>query len=166
MTHADFVLPSNVVSKVDVSHLVNEVERVDGQLIEAAARADAGSGEQPAPQLSQQLTDFLALNNLNLDNSHERSELIKELRLLKDKVPVVHMTFAVEADQDSLRQLTEWLRASVHPQSVIAVGLQPGLVAGVYIRTPNRVHDLSLRAIFNERRHLLVEKLEKLHGGE
>jgi F0F1-type ATP synthase delta subunit len=63
-----------------------------------------------------------------------------------------------------LQELIAWLRSSVHPQAVISVGLQPALVAGVYLRTPNHVHDLSMRAVLKKSRGLLTKELEALHG--
>ncbi len=163
-TAADFVLPPSVVNKLDVARLVSEAEQIDNDMTTAAVRAKTGVEENTTPILSQQLSDFMNQNELQFGGSHQRSELIKQLRHLKDSVPVVHMTFAVVADRDSLAELTTWLRNSVHPQTVIAVGLQPALVAGVYLRTPNRVHDFSLRAVFKERRGMLTKELETLRG--
>jgi len=164
--YTDFVLPSSIVSKVDVSRLVNEMEALDGRLIEVAARADVGSSEQGDISQSQQLSDFLSANSIDLENSHERSELIRQLRTLKDKVPVVHMTFATETDQESLKEVVEWLRTSVHSQAVVVTSVQPSIIAGAYIRTSNRVHDLSLRAQFKDKRRILIEKLEALRVSE
>jgi hypothetical protein len=163
-TYETFSLPPNVVSRVDVSRLVSEVERVDNELTAAAVRGKIGEAEQPTPVLSQQLADFLAQNQLVLTEGHERSRIVKELRTLKDKVPVIHMTFAVTADPESLAQIAAWLRQSVHPQAVISVGLQPSLVAGVYLRTPNHVHDLSLKAKLASSRGVLVKELESYRG--
>ncbi len=163
-TYVDFVLPPAVVSKSDVSRLVNEAEKVDGELTAAAVRAQTGAPAQPESVLSEELTAFLQLNSLTLADSRARSDLIAQLRVLKDKVPTIHMTFAVRADKTSLQSLVEWLRASVHPQAVIAVGFQPALVAGVYLRTPNHVYDLSLRAKLASSHGVLVKELEALRG--
>lgn len=163
-THATFVLPPNVVSRIDVSRLVTEVERIDNQLTAAAVRAKIGEAEQPTPVTSEQLADFLALNQLVLTESHERTRIVQELRLLKDKVPIIHMTFAVTADPESLGQLADWIRKSIHPQAVISVGLQPSLVAGVYLRTPNHVHDLSLKSKLANSRGVMVKELESYRG--
>ena len=166
MTYAEFVLPPSVVTKVDVTHLVSEIERVDNELTTAAVRAKTGAAQSSQLTLSPQLTEFMNQNKLRPNNSQDRSELIKQMRLMKDNVPTVHMTFAVEADRQSLQQLAVWLRSSVHPQAVIAVGLQPGLIAGVYLRTPNQVKDLSLRAMLKSGRGLLVKDLEALRGSK
>lgn len=164
-TYADFVLPHTVVSRVDVSRLVREAERVDAALTTVSVRKKVGAdkgGSNTAASI--QLTEFLEMNKVEFTTSRERSQLIKQLRLLKDKVPVVHMTFAVTADVESLQKLVAWLRESVHPQAVIDVGLQPALVAGVYLRTPNHALDLSLRGQLAGRRDLLQKELEAARG--
>jgi hypothetical protein len=146
--------------------MVTEVERVDNELTAADVRNKTGAQETAQPILSEQLTEFLNKNELSLEDSHQRSNLIKELRQLKDKVPIIHMTFSVSADRHSLEELAQWLRESVHPQAVIDVGLQPALVAGVYLRTPNHVHDFSLRAKLDENRGILTQELESLRGAK
>lgn len=162
-----FTLPPNVVSKVDLARLVTEIENVDNALTSADIRQKAGSNaHSDHPVLSDQLNDFLKLNKLGLENSNDRTDLIKQMRHLKDKAPLIHMTFAVTADNESLQQLAKWLRESVHPQAVIEVGMQPSLVAGVYVRTPNHVHDFSLRAALDGKHDLLISELEALRGGK
>lgn len=165
-TYADYVLPPSVVSRVDVSRLVSEAERVDGIMTTNSVREKTGAESQAKPVMSQQLTDFLQQNELELgDDSNARTNLVSQLRQLKDKVPIIHMTFAVTADPESLGELANWLRKEVHPQAVISVGLQPALVAGVYLRTPNHIHDLSLRAKLQGSRDILVKELEEATRG-
>lgn len=160
-THADFSLPPSIVTKIDVSRLVSELESVDNQLTAMAVRAKTTRPPlQTQPVMSDQLIEFLKQNKLELGAGRERRLLIQQLRLLKDKVSVIHMTFAVTADRESLSQLVHWLRSSIHKQAVISVGLQPALVAGVYMRTPNHVHDLSLRAALANSHEALVKELE------
>lgn len=164
LAYQDFNLPMSVVSHIDLSHLVRDVERIDNDRTAASVRAKAGAPEQPMLPPSAPLSDFLAANQLTLESPRERGEIVKQLRLLKDKAPVLHLTFAADADQDSLQQLAKWARESVHPQAILAVGLQPALIAGVYVRTPNHVHDLSARARLSEGRQVLVKDLEALSG--
>lgn len=164
-SYTEFVMPPNVVDKVDLARLVREVEDLDNEYTTAEARAKADADTPSRSTPSQQLTDFLHVNELSLDISgHARTELIEQLRLLKDHAPVVHMTFAVEADRESLGKLATWLRSSVHTQALISVGLQPSLIAGVYLRTPNHVHDLSLRGMLKNGRGALVKELETLRA--
>jgi hypothetical protein len=164
MTLAQLVLPSNVVSKADVSRLAIEFERVDSELNAAGLRAKQGNVTQNATPLSDRLQSFIDENTIQLADAKMRTEAIKSLRELKEKVPVIHMTFATVAEPESLQLLAHWLRTSIHPQAVLEVGLQPSLVAGVYLRTPNHVHDLSLRAVLQSHRGLLIQDLEAARG--
>lgn len=166
MNGGSVTLPPSVVSKVDVARLVIEAEQLDAQQTAEAVREKVGATAHSEVVMSQQLSDFLAQNQLAFGTGPERSELIKQLRHLKDNVPVIHMTFAVPADRESLQQLVQWLRESVHPQAVISVGLQPNLVAGVSVRTTNHVHDFSMRSALKKNHGLLVSELGALRGTE
>jgi hypothetical protein len=162
VSYANFVLPPSIVSKPDVSYLIRELEHLDNELTAAAARTKIGSTYSNDVQPSGKLHDFLEINNIAITESRVRTELIKQIKILKDHLPVIHMTFAVEADAESLSTVALWLRKSVHPQAVISVGLQPGLIAGVHVRTSNHMHDLSIRNAFKNSRGRLIEKLEAL----
>ena len=166
MNGAGLTLPPSVVSKADVARLVVEVEQIDAQQTADAVRGKVGAAVHSETGMSQQLADFLTQNKLALGGGPERSELIKQLRQIKESVPVIHMTFAVPADRESLQQLVAWLRTSVHPQAVISIGLQPNLVAGVSIRTTNHVHDFSMRSALKKNHGLLVKELGALRGTE
>ena len=166
VSYQTFTLPMSVVSHRDLSRLVSDVERLDNERTAAMVRAKAGAPEQPGLPPSGPLSDFLAANQLSVESPQDCSQLLRELRLLKDKAPVLHLTFASPADQDSLQQLAQWARASVHPQAILAVGVQPALIAGVYVRTTNQVRDLSARAHLSASRSVLVKDLEALRGSK
>lgn len=157
-----FSLPATVISKADVSRLIAEVERVDNAMTEASARTKAGQKSEAEPVLSEHLSAFLSQNELTLTDTNQRTTLIKQLRKFKETLPIIHMTFASEADRKSLVSLVDWVRKSVHPQSVIEAGLQPDLIAGVYVRTPTHVYDFSARSLLKKGRSLLVKELEEL----
>lgn len=163
-SHTELVLPISVVTKSDFSRLVNELERIENEVTAASVRAKSGIDEHTKISLSDQMVDFLHHNSLELGDGRIRAELLKQLRQLKDAAPVIHMAFATTAEPEDLQQLVKWVRSEIHPQAIISVGLQPGLIAGVYLRTPNHVHDLSLRALFKDRRGSLVKELEALSG--
>lgn len=161
-----FSLPAAVVSRRDLARLVNEAEHIDDELTAAEVRARKTKQVAETPAFSGQFTDFLSDNKLDFAESKVRTDIIKELRVLKTKAPVVHTTFAVPADIESLQTLAAWFRKSVHPQVLLEIGLQPALVAGVYVRTPNHVHDMSLRSALAGKREVLVKDLEALRHGK
>lgn len=160
------VLPPSIVSRLDVARLLAEVEQIDNTLTTAEVRQKAGAEAEPATAQSSQLGDFLQVNHLEQPVRSDWARLVKELRQLKDHAPVVHLTFATVADPESLRQLAAWARETLHPQTVLAVGLQPGLIGGVYVRTPNQVHDLSMRGLLKGSRGVLTKELEALRGAK
>lgn len=159
---ANFHLPPSVVSRRDLSRMAVELEQIDNEVTTARVRAKTGVNQVPQVTLSQPLIDFLVLNQLEIKTERARAELIKHVHILKENAPAIHLTFAAAADPDSVRELTAWLRSEIHPQSVVEVGLQPSLIAGVYVRTPNKVYDFSIRALLQGGRAVLKKDLEAL----
>ena len=159
------MLPNSVATKNELARLVQELERIDAALIEVTARKRVGAAVGEGPRYSDQMIDFLNVNNITLDDSRVRSGLLVWLRKLKNTAPIVHLTFASQADTESLQHLVDWVRQSIHVQAVLTVGLQPDLIGGVYVRTKNRVHDFSMRARLQNARHLITEELEAINAG-
>ncbi len=157
-----YVLPAAVVSRADLARLVREVEQLDNDFEVQKVRDHRDEGHYAMPNISRGLTDFLATNEIKIGDAKERTHLKERLRVLKDKAPIVHVTFATDADPEFLGQLVDWLRTEVHPQSLLSVGLQPSLIGGMYVRTPNHVHDFSLRKIMAGKRDILVRELQGL----
>lgn len=82
LSYIDFTLPPSVVSRIDVSHLVRDAERADNALTTATVRSKANVTDSVQVTLSDQLTEFLSLNQLSLDDGRTRSEIIKQRRHL------------------------------------------------------------------------------------
>lgn len=158
-----FVLPPSLVSKVDLAHVIREVELIDASL-EAQKVRGYTKEQYRLPAISRSLNDFLQLNKVDMLDDHHRMAFKDQLRILKDKAPVMHMTFAASVDPQSLEYLTQWVRKELHPSALISVGLQPSLIGGVYLRTPNHVHDFSMRALFKGKTSVLVKDLERLQS--
>lgn len=156
-----YKLPSVLVGRADLARLVREVEELDGVLESQKVRGE----EYRLPVLSQALTDFQQLNEIDIRDDQARMIMKEQLRKLKDKAPIVHMTFAVEADPESIQKLVAWMRDNAHPQTMLSIGLQPSLVGGMYMRTPNHVHDYSMKALFNGKHGALITKLEEFSAG-
>lgn len=158
-------LPDGVLRRVDIARLVREAENIENSTVAAAVRTRVTKVQKRRSPLSDQLAEFLEVNSLEVSTSRQRSKLVTELRKLKDTAPVVHLTFASVADIESIKKVVAWLRTQVHPQIVVDVGLQPDLIGGVYVRTTNRVHDLSIRARLSASRGVIKQQLEELCAG-
>jgi hypothetical protein len=164
-TYKDFTLPDSVVTKRDLYRLLKELETVDGKMIEADVRIKANIHDDQPIGMTDQLMQFIQQNDLSLQDGHERSEILKQVRLLKDKVAVFSVTLAQPVNNEHLMQLIGWLRNSIHPQVVLAVGLQPSLVSGAYVRTANQVFDFSFKSALERNRSGLLKELSSLGGG-
>lgn len=154
-------LPLSIVTRVDLARLVSEIEQLDSQIQSDDVRSR--SGIQPTqPAVSDVANNFLEINGLSVDDAKKRQTLVKDMRQLKTNAPKVHASFAIPADHDSLVEMVKWFRESVNPQVVLEVGLQPDLIAGVYLRTDNHVHDFSLRSSLDSHHDMLVGQLKEL----
>lgn len=157
--------PPALVGRADLSRLLFELEAMDNDLESQKARSRGKTENYHMPNMSRPLSDFLEINKIDIANDHVRMNLRSQLRKLKDHAPVIHMTFATDADPESMQKIVGWIRTELHPQALISVGLQPALVGGVYVRTPNHVHDLSLRAHMRDSREVIVQALDALAKG-
>jgi hypothetical protein len=157
------LLPSALVSRADLSRLVRDIETIDNELEAQRARNHAtGQSGYHLPTFSKGLADFAELNKLDLADDHLRMKLKEQMKVMKEKAPVIHMTFAVEADPSSLAKLVEYIRKEIHPQALLSVGLQPAIVGGVYLRTPNHIFDLSVRSRLSEARSIMAQDIESM----
>jgi hypothetical protein len=159
-----YIFPEALTGHADLARLLRELEVLDNDLESQRARNRGSNEGYHLPNTSRALNDFLEANKIDIANDHARMELRTSLRKLKDHAPVVHLTFATEADPESLQKVVGWIRRELHPQALINVGLQPSLIGGVYVRTPNHVHDFSIRAYMKNSREIIVKALDSLNG--
>ena len=155
-------LPPSLIGRTDMARLVREVETVDNDFEVQKVRDHKKPGEYSVPTMSRALSDFLQLNKIDISDSQARMKLKDELRVMKDKSPMIRMVFAAEPEPEFLQQLVAWIRQEMHPGALLTVGLQPSLIGGVYMRTPNHVHDFSVRTLLADKRNVLTEELEAL----
>jgi hypothetical protein len=152
-------LPATLIGRVDLARLVREVESVDNDFEVQKVRDHKTEGSYSIPTMSRSLSDFLQLNKIDIADSQARMALKDQLRLMKDKSPTIRMVFAAEPEPEFMQQLVAWIRQEIHPGALLTVGLQPGLIGGVYMRTPNHVHDFSVRTMLAGKRDILINEL-------
>jgi F0F1-type ATP synthase delta subunit len=165
MNEPEFRLPPALIGKAHLAQLIRELENVENDLEQQKARNQVKGVEADLhiPTMSKALSDCIELNQVDIVDSQQRMQFKKTLNVTKDKAPVMHFTFASDPDGESLQKLVDWVRTEIHPRALISVGLQPALVGGVYLRTPNHVHDFSLRTLLHGKRDIIVKELEALH---
>lgn len=160
----DYIFPKTLIGQADLARLEREVELVDSKMQAQKVRGKSADASPQLPPLSQGLGDFVEQNEIDLSDGQTLLELKEHLRQLKDHAPVVHLTFAADIDPEPLQKIVAWLRQEVHPQVLVTVGLQPSLIGGVYMRTPNKVHDYSVKTLISDKRDIVLGKLEGLRA--
>lgn len=154
-------LPTLVSSPSDVGRLIRELESIDEVLLQLKLRH---SGEElRLPKTSYLLNKLAEHNKLNLLNAADRQYVQRYLKLVKQKAPLLHISFSADPSPAFMDKLMAWLRHEVHPQVLVTTGLQPNLGAGCIVRTTNRSFDLSLRESFKQSRGLLINTLLSLN---
>lgn len=153
------VLPVLIVSPSDIRRLRRELESIEDFLRQASLRQ--GGKSVKVPVTSRLLDSVVAANELNLLHKTDRDRLTKYLALLLERAPVVHISFASDPSAIFVGKLVEWLRANIHPQLLVRIGLQPSIAAGCVVRTANKEFDFSLKHAFEERKSSLIEVLKR-----
>ncbi|HTB48676.1 MAG TPA: hypothetical protein VK712_01190 [Verrucomicrobiae bacterium] len=150
-------LPVLVTSPLDVARLVRELEAIDEALLQLGLRQPGA--EVKMPKTSRLMDQVILLNELNLLYPEDRLLLQQFLRAVKERAPVVHMSFNADPPVAFMEKLVAWLRREINPLVLVTVGLQPNMGAGCMLRTTNRQFDFSLRQTFLKNRELLISKL-------
>lgn len=152
-------LPITVVSLIDLGRLQRELQAVEVFLAQAAVR-EAGKSVS-LPRTTHNLDAITEVNKINLLVAADRQKLAGFLVAVRDKAPRMHISFASDPSAAFLQKVVAWFRTTIHPLTILQVGLQPSIAAGCILRTNNRYFDLSLRRHFDSKRNLLVEKMSE-----
>ena len=159
MAHEQFVLPNLVVGRADIARLTREIEALEDYLRQAALRKT--SEQTPKlPKTSRVMDELTSSNSLNLLDAEERKKLINSLKLIRQKAPVVHMSFSVDPSSAFIQKMTVWWRTNIDPYVLIETGLQPNIAIGSILRTPNHQYDFSLRKRLQSQKEVLIKMLE------
>jgi hypothetical protein len=150
-------LPLLAVSPADINRLSRELESIENTLLELGVRKD--DADIKLPRTSRLIDQVVELNSLNLVHQGDRLLLRQFLQAVKQRAPVMHMSFGADPSAMFLEKLLNWLRREIHPQLLLTIGLQPTIGAGCIVRTTNHQFDLSLRQDFAKKRELLLNKL-------
>jgi F0F1-type ATP synthase delta subunit len=139
-----------------------ELESLEEYMAQAAKREP---GKQVALPRVSRLLDALATDNrLNLLQPDHRKHMRAYLLNTERHAPTIHISFATDPSSAFTAKIVTWLRASIAPNVLLEVGLQPTIAAGCVVRTTNKIFDLSLRQHFADAGNVLLESLEHMGG--
>lgn len=156
-TKPGFLLPISIVTKVDVGRLLREVTAIDDFLDQASLR-QPGTAIQ-LPKTTRVVDDIVTSNKINLLVEAERRALIAFLTEVRDKAPEIHFSFSAEPSTTFMQKLATYLRESIHPHTLLQIGLQPTIGAGFMMRTTNKYYDFSLRTTLKAKHQVLLDNI-------
>lgn len=150
-------LPTLVAGPADVGRLLRELGNIEEALLQLGLRSPGATVKMP--KTSSLMDQTIDLNDLNLLHESDRKNLKLFLETVKQKAPVLHISFSADPSTTFIDKLMAWLRKEIHPQLLLSIGLQPNIGAGCIIRSTNKHFDLSLKQDFINKRELLMSKL-------
>lgn len=153
----ELLIPTRLVSPVDLSRIVRELANLDDALHQAGLRK--GGNPVGLPKTSRILEELAAVNQLSLLDSSHRANLAERLQQFQENAPTIHMSLTVEPSGPFIEKMITWLRQNIKPNILLDIGLQPTITAGCVIRTPNKVFDMSLRHNLIEKSPILLQKI-------
>lgn len=154
-----FKLPISVVTQSDLTKLLLDLEAIEDFFLQVKVRR---AGDTVSlPRTSPQMEDVLRQNDLNLLQLADRQRLKFILMTIRNKSPILHMSFSVSPSQKFLEKIISWMRQNVSEIVILQVGLQPNIGAGFTLRTTNKFFDFSLRQHLNKQKDLLIAELKK-----
>lgn len=159
-TPEQIVLPERLVSSVDLSRIIRELEAVDESLRQTALRKPGEATKLARSSVT--LEELARSNKVQLTDEAQRSQLLALLHGFMKHAPRIHMSLATEPSAKFTRKIIIWMRKNIHPLILLETGLQPTMAAGCMVRTNNKIFDMSLRHRFAENRGLLVQKIAEI----
>jgi F0F1-type ATP synthase delta subunit len=154
----EFKLPLSIISQVDVARMLREINNLNDFFIQSKVR-QSGTPMQ-IPKFSRLLDQIARENNYNLLEEKDRRDLAANLDQILGKAPLIHISFASEPSPKALEKILVWFRGSIHPQTLLQVGLQPNIAAGCVVRTQNKVFDMGLKEYLNQQQKYLVQLID------
>ncbi len=148
------LLPDSIVTPLDLGKLQRELFALDEFL-----SASKGRSGNKLPYTSSALQSLAKDAKINLLKEDDRDQFTKQLQFVRRTAPTVQMSFASDPTKQALRPLVRWFREAGHPNTLIAVGVQPNIAGGCVVRTASQSFDFSLQKLFRDTKKDLANSL-------
>jgi hypothetical protein len=153
----NIALPNFITGSVDIGRLLREIEAIDDSFLQLKLRKSGVNVKMPKTSLL--MDRLISYYGLNLIHEKDRQELSKYLESVKTSSPGLHMSFSTDPSPAFLESIVSWLRANIHPEVLLSVGLQPTICVGSIVRTNNKYFDFSLSQNMKNSKKILLDKL-------
>jgi hypothetical protein len=137
------LLPLALVSPVDLGRMIRELEKLKETLDQDHLRGK--EHHDKVLKTSELLGATGELNKIDFREHAQRQNLLHFLQQVREKAPLLHMSFSADPNPDFIEKIMAWLRREIHPLTLLTIGMQPNIGAGCVLRTTNHYFDFSLR---------------------
>lgn len=161
MAHKQLKLPDVIIGPADLARVIRRLDDFNEQEHQNELRTKGKSKADPA-RLGKLYVDLATDNGFDLRVTAQRDELLAALEETLKSAPTVTMSFAVDPSADMMAKLVSWFRTSIHPETLVRIGLQPNMAAGCTLKTASKMYDFTMRSRLAAQRDLLVRRLHSL----
>ena len=96
--------------------MLHELEDIENKLLQLEVRSRSNGSSVTLPDVSEHMGYVLELNKLNLLHVHDRQTFKALLTTLKEKAPLMYISFSSEPSPIFLEKLIAWLKARSPPE--------------------------------------------------
>lgn len=155
-----FKLSDQIVGTTDLRRVTRELEKIDDFIYQSNIRTPGTPVDRP--RTTKILESLFELNGLSILEDSSRKSMLRVLKRLDEKAPVIHISFATEPSYGFMQKIVVWVRKNINPYLMVNTGLQPSIIVGCNVRTTNKVFDMSLRNRFVASKPIIIEKIKKM----
>lgn len=145
-------LPIDVYSPDQLSELVLEL-----QDLAAALRDETARGEKNEIAISPDLAALLNANQTNSTDIEAIEALTKDAEATLQAAPTVHILLAASPNRVIKRQLVEWFRTEINPQTLMTFAARSDLGGGAIVQAGSHLYDLSFRRSITDNKSRMTE---------
>ena len=141
-----FALPSTVASPQDLSDLILDIREYSKWYSHNAIKKDS-SKKTDNPDISNMAKEMLRQYSESHDlNASGISDLIDELESFKSNAPVISVTLAAVPPGDLKRDIVEWSRSNLNPNTLVKFQFNATILGGIVVKCGSRIFDWSFRS--------------------
>ena len=146
-----------IMTPIELGKILREAFTID-EFLSADSHGIKSGLRMPA--MSPALQSIVTAQNINLLQPEHRARFRQQLDFVRRTAPTVQVSFGAEPSRQALRVLVRWFRENGHPNTLIAVGVQPHIAGGCIVRTSTKTFDFSLQQLLQKNRAELAKKLQ------
>jgi hypothetical protein len=145
-------LPIDIYSPDQLSELVLEL-----QDLAAALRDEAARGDTNQVAISPDLAALLNANQIGSNDVNAIEAITKDVEATLLAAPTVHILLAASPNRVIKRQLVEWFRTEINPQTLLTFAARSDLGGGAIIQAGSHLYDMSFRRGIIDNKKRLTE---------